>query len=79
MGDTRVTIGAKGRLVLPAAIRERKGWDVGTELVAIEGPTGVALVDRDSLKAALRAQLAGGDVVAELLAERRKDAERDAG
>ena len=77
MGDTRVTIGAKGRLVLPAAIRERQGWVVGTELVAVEGPTGVALVDREQLKATLRTQLAGGDVVAELLADRRRDAQRD--
>jgi bifunctional DNA-binding transcriptional regulator/antitoxin component of YhaV-PrlF toxin-antitoxin module len=74
MLNTLVTIGADGRLVLPAAIRERKGWDVGTELVAVETDTGVALVSRESLKCLLRTQLTGKDLVAQLLAERRRAA-----
>ncbi len=77
MSGTGITIGGEGRIVLPAAIRDRRGWVVGTELVALESETGVVLVDRDSLKKAVRAQLAGRDVVTELLDERRVESSRD--
>lgn len=79
MSGTGITIGGKGRIVLPAALRERRGWGVGTELVALESETGVVLVDRDSLKKAVRAQLVGRDVVTELLDERRVESFRDEG
>ncbi len=77
MSDPRATIGAKGRLVLPAAIREGHGWHVGTELVVVDSESGVALISRESLKRIVRQQLAGADLVGELITERRRNAEVD--
>ena len=38
---TRVS--SKGQVVLPKAVRERRGWTTGTELVVEERPEGVFL------------------------------------
>jgi AbrB family looped-hinge helix DNA binding protein len=65
------TVGNKGRVVIPAALRERHGWVDGTVLVFIEEPDGVRVISQDDLLASIRSQLAGTDPVGELLAERR--------
>lgn len=78
-GTFSVTVGNKGRVVLPTAIRARRDWGEGTTLVAIETPTGVVLTSRADAERLLRDQLAGVDVVGELLAERRAAARNELG
>ena len=68
-------MGDRGRLVLPVEVRKRAGLRAGTPLVLIEAPDGLVLLTREQLKARVRAELAGPDLVAELLAERRAQAE----
>lgn len=79
-----VVVGRKGRVVVPAVFRHQLGIDEGSELAArIEGDT---IVLEPRLAALRRLQsLVGAAVpaevslVAELLAERRAEARRDAG
>ncbi|MGO2746155.1 AbrB/MazE/SpoVT family DNA-binding domain-containing protein [Microbacterium sp.] len=75
MSTTYVTsMGDRGRLVVPAVLRAKQHWDLGTPLLFIETDRGVVLATREQAKRALREQLAGVDLVGELLAERRADA-----
>lgn len=37
------TLSTKGQVILPKAIRDRKGWDSGARLVVEETPDGVLL------------------------------------
>lgn len=67
-----VTVGNRGRLVLPADVRQRSGIQEGTDLILLETPDGIALLTRDQLKRRVRGQLAGSSLVDELLAERRR-------
>lgn len=64
-------MGDKGRMVVPAEVRERSGIGEGTVLVLLETPEGLVLLTRDQLRDRVRADLAGAELVAELLAERR--------
>ena len=66
-----MTVGDRGRLVLPAEVRERAHLTVGTELVLIDSPDGLALLTRDQLKQRVRSDLAGASLVDDLLADRR--------
>ena len=66
-----MVLGDRGRLVVPAELRERLGVGAGDRLVLLDTPRGVVLVTRAQLKDHVRAELAGTDLVAELLAERR--------
>lgn len=59
---------------MPAEVRERAGLTAGTPLLLLETPTGIVLLTREQLRARVRADLAGVDLVAELLAERRANA-----
>lgn len=70
-GTYQVVVGDRGRLVVPAEVRERAGISEGTVLVLLETPAGLALLTRDQLRDRVRADLGGADLVAELLAERR--------
>jgi AbrB family looped-hinge helix DNA binding protein len=70
-------VGDRGRIVLPAELRQRRNWPEGTTLVAVETDRGVILTRRDELESLVRDQLAGRDVVAELLEERRSAAVRE--
>lgn len=65
-----VTMGDRGRLVVPAELRARAGFDAGQPLVMIESDHGIVLLTRDQLKARVRGDLAGLDLVDDLLAER---------
>lgn len=67
-------MGDRGRLVIPADLRERAGLTEGTPLILFETPTGLALLTRPQLQELVRADLAGLDLVGELLAERRAEA-----
>lgn len=73
-GTYQVTMGDRGRLVIPAALRNRAGLTEGTPVVLIDTPAGMVLVSREQLKALVRADFAGLDLVGELLAERRRQA-----
>jgi AbrB family looped-hinge helix DNA binding protein len=72
-----VTMGDRGRLVVPAALRERLHLQAGTPLVMIETDLGVVLATRDQLKRLVRSQLEGLDLVDELLEDRRRQAAAD--
>lgn len=70
-GTYNVTMGDRGRLVVPAELRERAGLREGRHLVLVETDAGVVLLTREQLKDRVRADLAGLDLVDELLTERR--------
>lgn len=70
-------MGDRGRLVIPADLRERAGLTEGTALILLETPTGLVLLTRPQLQELVRADLAGLDLVGELLAERREQAAAD--
>ena len=70
-GTHRVRMGDRGRLVIPAVLRERAGLAEGVVLTVIESPRGLVLLTRAQLQELVRADLAGLDLVGELLAERR--------
>jgi AbrB family looped-hinge helix DNA binding protein len=72
-----VVVGDRGRVGVPAEVRERAGLSEGTRLVLIETPNGLILLTREQLKARVRAELAGLDLVKELLAERRAQADAE--
>ncbi len=67
-------MGNRGRLVVPAELRERAGLREGSRLLLVETDSGVVLLTRDQVKARVRADLAGLDLVSQLLADRRLDA-----
>lgn len=67
-------MGDRGRLVVPAEIRERLALRSGTPLVLVASERGVFVMTRDQARALVREQLAGADLVDELLAERRRQA-----
>jgi AbrB family looped-hinge helix DNA binding protein len=73
-GTYQVMMGDRGRLVIPASLRERAGLAEGTPLVLMETPQGLVLLTRSQLQELVRADLAGLDLVGELLAERRAEA-----
>lgn len=70
-------LGDRGRLVIPAELRARQGWEQGMPLLFIETPRGVVLMTREQAKLSLREQLAGTSLVDELVAERRAAARRE--
>ena len=76
-GTFPVVMGDRGRLVVPAELRERQHMAPGSPLLMIETPRGVLLVSRDQARQMVRESLAGHDLVAELLVERRRDAAAD--
>ncbi len=79
-GTYHITMGDRGRLVIPAEVRERVGLDAGSPLILVDTPAGLALLTRDQLLRRVRADLTGLDLVTELLAERRRAAlEEEAG
>lgn len=70
-GTYPVTMGDRGRLVVPAEVRDRAGLAEGTSLILLETPTGIVLLTREQLRARVRDELAGLDLVTDLLADRR--------
>lgn len=70
-GTPVVVVGKKGRIVIPAEIRQRRGWTEGAVLVAVESDQGVILIARSELQAIVREQLQGHDLVGSLVADRR--------
>lgn len=74
-----VAVGPKGRVVIPARIRQALGIHEGSELVALVEGEAVVLVPRSAIKARLRSMFssAGGSMADELIAERRAEAARE--
>ncbi len=72
-------MGDRGRLVIPAELRGKIGLAEGTPVVLLDTPSGVVLLSRDQLKARVRAELDGLDLVEELLRERRQAARDEDG
>ncbi|MBC7403889.1 MAG: AbrB/MazE/SpoVT family DNA-binding domain-containing protein [Microbacteriaceae bacterium] len=58
-------------------LRQHRGWPEGTTLVAIETAAGVVVTSREELELIVEQQLAGVDLVAQLLEERRASAALD--
>ena len=73
-GTYHLTVGDRGRIVVPADVRERAGLVAGTPLVLVETDDGLVLLTRSQLRARVQADLAGLDLVSELLADRRAQA-----
>ncbi|MFI2754077.1 AbrB/MazE/SpoVT family DNA-binding domain-containing protein [Cellulomonas sp. P22] len=76
-GTYAITMGDRGRLVVPAAVRAHAGLDAGVPLILLETPGGLVVMTRDQARDHLRSQLAGADLVSALLADRRAAAERE--
>lgn len=82
MSDTSiVSVGPKGRVVIPAEIRRELDIREGSELVALVEGEAVVLVPRAAIKSRLRSIFADVPVSMrkELIDERRLDAAREAG
>jgi len=73
-GTHAIVMGDRGRLVIPAEVRSAANLEPGTPLILVESSSGLLLLTRAQAKAMIKTQLAGRDVVAELLAERRAEA-----
>jgi AbrB family looped-hinge helix DNA binding protein len=73
-GTYQVRMGDRGRLVIPAELRAQAGLTEGTPIVLIAAPGGVLVVSQEQLKSLVREDLAGFDLVGELLADRRRQA-----
>jgi AbrB family looped-hinge helix DNA binding protein len=71
-GTHPVVVGDRGRIVVPAEVRERAGLVEGTPLILLETPNGLVLLTRAQLRARVCDALAGLDLVGELLADRRR-------
>lgn len=78
MSDTTaVQVGNKGRIVVPASIRARHHWVEGSTLVALDTELGVLLADQGTVERLVRSRLAGHDLLADLLSDRRHEAARE--
>lgn len=64
-------------MVVPAPVRDNAGIDEGTVLILFETPDGLVLLTRDQLRRRVREDLAGVDLVADLLADRRAAARHE--
>ncbi len=63
-------MGDRGRLVVPAELRERAGLHEGRPVVLVESPQGLLLLTREQLRDLVRSGLEGKDLVSQLLADR---------
>jgi AbrB family looped-hinge helix DNA binding protein len=80
MSDTSsVTVGPKGRVVIPAPIRRELHIDEGSELVAIIEDGAVVMMSRAVAKARLRGMFASvrANLADELIADRRREARNE--
>lgn len=70
-------MGDRGRLVVPAELREHLGLTAGSPLLLVETEAGIVVTTRERARDLVRRQLQGGDLVAELVDERRAAASED--
>lgn len=76
-GTYSVVVGNKGRIVVPAEVRDRVGLVEGTPLILFETAEGLVLMTRSQLRERVRDELRGVDLVSELMAERRHTAQQE--
>ncbi len=76
-GIHTVVMGDRGRIVVPAEVRENEQLAEGTPLVMLPTSGGLVLMTREQLRRRVQAELKGLDLVGELLAERRRASERE--
>ncbi|WP_456787170.1 AbrB/MazE/SpoVT family DNA-binding domain-containing protein [Cellulomonas sp. P5_C5] len=76
-GTFAAVMGDRGRLVVPADLRAHLGLDEGTAVILVETAGGVVLMTRDQARRSIARQLAGADLVTQLLEDRRRDAARE--
>ena len=76
-GTYTVVVGNKGRIVVPAELRERTGLSEGSTLTLVDTGSGVLMLTREELKDLVRKDLDGADLVGELLRDRRREADDD--
>jgi len=76
-GTYAVTMGDRGRLVVPLELRARLGLEPGSALLLVETPDGVVLTTREQAQRLVRAQLVGDSLVEQLLNERRAAAAQE--
>lgn len=76
-GTYTATMGDRGRLVIPFELRRHAGLTEGVPVVLVETDTGIVVMTREQARTQVRGQLTGTDLVAELLAERRRAAESE--
>ena len=76
-GIHTVVVGDRGRIVVPAEVRENEQLTEGTPLVLMPTSGGLVLMTREQLRRRVQAELKGLDLVGELLAERRRASERE--
>lgn len=82
MSDTHVvSVGPKGRVVIPVDVRRELGIREGSELVALVEGEAVVLVPRSAIKTRLRSMFAdvGVSMAGELLEDRRHEAAFESG
>jgi len=70
-------MGDRGRLVIPAELRQRYGLAAGTPVALVETEQGLVLMTREQLKRYVQADCAGRGLVDALLEDRRREAETD--
>lgn len=73
-GTHTVVVGDRGRLVVPAEVRQKRHLTAGTRLILLDTPSGMVLLTREQLREKVRGEMAGLHLVDELLAERRATA-----
>lgn len=73
-GTFGVVMGDRGRLVIPVEVRNAAGLEEGTKLVLFTSEDGLVLMTREQLRRRVSEDLAGLDLVGELLADRRRAA-----
>jgi len=76
-GTYTAVMGDRGRLVVPADLRAHLGLDEGAAVILVETSGGVVLMTRDQARQSIVRQLAGADLVSQLLEDRRRDAARE--
>jgi len=80
---TEVQLGPQGRLVIPARLRRLLGFEPGDTLVARLENGRLILEKREAIRRRLKDRFgrlpAGRSLASELLAERRREAEREEG
>lgn len=70
-------MGDRGRLVVPAELRDRLGLEAGVPVLLVETEDGVVLTTRAQARRLLVQQLANPSLVTELLRERRAAARHE--
>jgi len=73
-GTHSVVVGDRGRLVIPAEVRDRAQLAEGTTLILIDTDEGILLLTRAQLRARVADSLPNTSLVGELLVERRQQA-----